>query len=216
MEKLRIFIADDHPIMRGGLKFILHTEGDFEVAGEASDGEKALNMLIQNSFDAAILDVEMPKLSGLEAARKLMEEKIPIKIIFLTMYKDEDMFNEAMDIGAMGYVLKESAAEDIVECIHAVAAGKYYISPLISSFLMNRQLQLQNLSVSTPSINDLTKSERLILSMIAAEKTTKQISEELHISHKTVENHRSNISKKLNLQGAHSLIKFALSNKNIL
>jgi DNA-binding NarL/FixJ family response regulator len=216
MEKLRIFIADDHPIMRGGLKFILQTEGDFEIAGEASDGEKAFNMLIQNSFDAAILDVEMPKLSGLEAARKLFEQKIPIKIIFLTMYRDEDMFNEAMDIGAMGYVLKESAAEDIVECIHTVAAGKYYISPLISSFLMNRQLHLQNLSASTPSINDLTKSERLILSMIAAEKTSKQISEELHISHKTVENHRSNISKKLNLQGAHSLIKFALSHKNIL
>jgi DNA-binding NarL/FixJ family response regulator len=216
MEKLKLLVADDHPIMRRGLKFILQAENDFDVAGEASDGEQAFNMLKQSLFDAAILDVEMPKLSGLEAARKLLEEKIPIKIIFLTMYKDEDMFNEAMDIGAMGYVLKESAAEDIVECIHTVTAGKYYISPLISSFLMNRQLQLQNLSASTPSINDLTKSERLILSMIASEKTTKQISEELHISHKTVENHRSNISKKLNLQGSHSLIKFALSHKNIL
>ena len=118
---------------------MLQTENDFTVCGEASDGEKAIDILSRNNIDIATLDVEMPKISGLEIARKLSELKIKTKIIFLTMYKDEEMFNEAMDAGAMGYVLKESAAEDIVNCIRTVAENKYYISPLISGYLLNRE-----------------------------------------------------------------------------
>ena len=169
-----------------------------------------------SSADIITLDVEMPEMSGIEVARKIIEEKIETKIVFLTMYKDEEMFNEAMDIGASGYVLKENAVDDIVDCIKEVSKGSYYISPLISKYLINRQKKMQSLTDHSPSINDLTKTERNILRMVAQNKTSREIAEELFISNKTVENHRTNISRKLNLSGSHSLIKFALQNKSIL
>ncbi|MCB9219924.1 MAG: response regulator transcription factor [Ignavibacteriales bacterium] len=119
-----------------------------------------------------------------------------------------------MDIGAKGYVLKENAVTDIVNCINVVQNDKYYISPLISNYLENRLSKNKN--ISTPSINDLTKSERKILKLISQDKTSRVIADELFISTKTVENHRNNISKKLNLQGSHSLVKYAIQNKNLL
>jgi DNA-binding NarL/FixJ family response regulator len=215
-KEIKILIADDHPVIRSGIKSVLETEPSFKVAAEAKNGEEAFNLLKENNFDIVTLDVEMPEISGLEIARKMIENKIPVKIIFLTMYKDEDMFNEALDLGAMGYILKENAVDDIVECINSVADGKYYISPIISQYLINRERRIKNLASSSPSIRDLTKTERIILRLIAEDKTTKQIANELFVSYKTVENHRSNISKKLNLIGSHSLVKFAIKNKAIL
>lgn len=215
-KELKILVADDHPLMRSGLKFVLEADHAFKVTAEAKDGAEAYSFLKEADFDIVTLDVEMPKMSGLEIARKIIEEKINVKIIFLTMYKDEEMFNQAMDLGAYGYVLKENAVDDIVECVKAVAGGNYYISPVISQYLIKREKKRKDLISQTPSINDLTKTERLILRLIAEEKTTKQIADELYISYKTVENHRNNISRKLNLQGSHSLIKFAISNKNLL
>ena len=213
---INILIADDHPVIRSGIKSVLENESYLKSIVEASDGEQAYNLLKENKFDVVTLDVEMPKINGLEIARKIIEEKINTKIIFLTMYKDEDMFNQALDIGAKGYVLKENAVDNIVECINTVAKGKYYISPTISQYLMNREIKIKNLADLSPSINNLTKTERAILKLISDDKTTKQIANELNISYKTVENHRNNISKKLNLSGSHSLIKYALNNKAIL
>ncbi len=214
--QIEILIADDHPIMRSGLKSVLNAEKDIFVKGEAKDGEEVLKLLNQNEYDIVTLDIEMPKVSGLEIARKIIEDKMSIKIIFLTMYKEEDMFNEALDVGAMGYVLKENAVNDIVDCIRKVYEDKYYISPIISHYLVKREQNLRNFVLSTPSLNYLTKTERLILRLISEDKTSKQIADELFVSYKTVENHRSNISKKLNLHGSHSLIKFALNNKSLL
>lgn len=215
-KEIKILIADDHPLMRSGIKSVLETEPCFKVTAEARNGEEAYNLLKDNIFDIVTLDVEMPKINGLEIARKIIEEKIPAKIVFLTMYKDEDMFNQALDIGAMGYVLKENAVEDIMDCVKTVAENRYYISPIISQYLINREKRIRNLADSSPSINYLTKTERLILRLVAEEKTTKEIADQLNISYKTVENHRSNISRKLNLSGSHSLIKYALNNKSIL
>ncbi|MBL1212246.1 MAG: response regulator transcription factor [Ignavibacteriae bacterium] len=215
-DKIKIIVADDHPLMRKGLKTVLETEERFEVIAQASNGIEAFTALQESPADIITLDVEMPEMSGIEVARKIIEEQVEIKIVFLTMYKDEDMFNEAMDIGASGYVLKENAVDDIVDCIKEVSKGSYYISPLISKYLINRQKKMQSLSDSSPSINDLTKTERNILRMVAQNKTSKEIAEELFIASKTVENHRTNISRKLNLSGSHSLIKFALTNKSIL
>jgi DNA-binding NarL/FixJ family response regulator len=202
--------------MRSGLKSVLNAENDLFVKGEAKDGEEVFKFLKQNEYDIVTLDIEMPKMSGLEIARKIVEEKVPVKIIFLTMYKDEDIFNEALDIGAMGYVLKENAVNDIVDCVRKASEGQYYISPIISQYLIKREQNLRNFVLSTPSLNHLTKTERLILRLIADDKTSKQIADELFVSYKTIENHRSNISKKLNLHGSHSLIKFALNNKALL
>jgi DNA-binding NarL/FixJ family response regulator len=216
MNKIKVLIADDHPLMRNGIKSVLLADSQIEIIGEAKDGEEAYKLIFNNQPDVALLDVEMPRMTGLEIARKLSSEKLKTKIIFLTMYKDEDLFNEAMDIGAFGYVLKENAVEDVLESIKIVAEGRHYISPMISGYLVTRLNKLNTLSQKSPSINDLTKAERIILKHISLEKTTQQIAEELNISYKTVENHRNNISKKLNLHGTHSLVKFAINNKSLL
>jgi len=216
MNKIKVIIADDHPVMRSGVKSVLLGDQQIEIVAEAKDGEEAYALITKHQPDVALLDVEMPRMTGLEIARRLISEKIKTKIIFLTMYKDEDMFNEAMDVGAFGYVLKENAVEDVLESVKIVSGGKHYISPMISGYLVSRLNRQNDLITKTPSINDLTKSERTILKLISQEKTTQQIADELHISYKTVENHRNNISKKLNLSGTHSLVKFAINNKSYL
>ena len=216
IEKIKVIIADDHPVIRSGVKSVLTADPQIEIIAEAKDGEEAYNLIIKHQPDVALIDVEMPKITGLEITRRIISEKIKTRIVFLTMYKDEEMFNEAMDTGAFGYVLKENAVEDVLESVKLVAEGRNYISPTISGYLVSRLKNQKNLSAAVPSINDLTKSERTILKLISLEKTTQQIADELNISYKTVENHRNNISKKLNLSGTHSLVKFAISNKAIL
>ncbi len=214
--KIKILVADDHPLMRRGLKTVLESEDNFEVIAQAANGIEAYDKLNKLNCDIVTLDVEMPEMNGIELARKIIEENIKTKIVFITMYKDEDMFNEAMDIGACGYVLKENAVDDIVDCVKEVSKGSYYISPLISKYLINRQKKFQSLSNNSPSINDLTKAERKVLRLVAQNKTSRVIGEELFISSKTVENHRTNISRKLNLSGSHSLIKYAIEHKSLL
>ena len=216
MNKIKIIIADDHPMMRRGVKSVLLKDQQIEILAEANDGKEAYDFILKFNPDVALIDVEMPKMTGLEIARQINSEKINTKIIFLTMYKDEDMFNEAMDAGAFGYVLKENAVEDVLESVKIVSEGKHYISPMISGYLVSRLNRQNDLTSKTPSINDLTKSERTILKFISQDKTSQQIADELHISHKTVENHRNNISKKLNLSGTHSLVKFAITHKKLL
>lgn len=214
--KIKIIIADDHPMMRSGVKSVLLNDPQIAITAEAKDGEEAYNYIIKHQPDIALIDVEMPKMTGLEIARRIAAENIKTKIIFLTMYKEEDMFNEAMDAGAHGYVLKENAVEDVLESVKTVSEGRYYLSPLISNYLMNRLNRQKDLKSKTPTVNDLTISERKVLKFISQDKTTQQIADELHISYKTVENHRNNISKKLNLSGSHSLVKFAINNKEKL
>jgi two-component system, NarL family, response regulator DegU len=215
-DNIKILIADDHPLMLQGLKMVLNDVEWCSNCEQAKDGEEAYSKLISGNFDVAVLDVEMPKLSGLEIARKISAIKTETKIIFLTMYKDEDLFNEAMDCGAKGFVLKENAVNDIINCISEVLEGNYYISPLISGYLVKHLNKQNNLEKIAPSINNLTISERRILKLISENKTSKEIAEEFSISAKTVENHRNNISKKLNLQGSHSLLKFAITNKHLM
>ncbi|HMS65923.1 MAG TPA: response regulator transcription factor [Ignavibacteria bacterium] len=214
--KIRIIIADDHPIFRGGLKQIIEDENDIEIVGEAPNGRKALELIFEKKPDVAILDVDMPEKTGFEVLKELTKSDNSVKIIFLTMYKEENLFNEAMDNGIKGYVLKESAADDICECIRLVADGDYAISPLISKFLVKRMSLLDKLKKSKPSINDLTLTERKILKCISENKSSKEIADEFFISYKTVETHRSNISKKLELQGSLSLVRFALENKSAI
>ena len=216
MNKIKVIIADDHPVMRSGVKSVLLNNPNIEILAEAKDGEEAYNLILKQQPDVALIDVEMPKMTGFEIVRRISTENIKTRFIFLTMYKDEDMFNEAMDVGAFGYVLKENAVEDVLESIKIVSEGRHYISPMISGYLITRLNKLNTLSQKSPSINDLTKAERIILKHISLEKTTQQIADELHISYKTVENHRNNISKKLNLHGTHSLVKFAIKNSSLL
>jgi len=215
-KKIKILIADDHPLMRKGIRAVLEDEPEIERLVEAENGEAAFDKLNKEVFDIALVDIEMPKMGGIGLLQKVMKEKIKTKIVFLTMHKDKDVFDQAMNAGASGYLLKENAVDDIVECLHAVQQGGYFISPAISGYLVQR-LQKQAEPLSTiPYVDQLTNAERAILKHIAEEKTSQQIADELFISPKTVENHRNNISKKLHLSGTHSLLKFALSNKDLL
>lgn len=215
-EEIKIIIADDHPIFRSGLKQIISEEENIKVIGEAGDGQQVLSLIDELMPDIAVIDVDMPHLNGLEVLKELSERNNKTKIIFLTMYKEEDMFNEAMERGIMGYVLKESAIDDIVECINIVSLGRHYISPLISELLIDRNTRINKFQSSNPSLKELTPTEHKILKMISENKTSKEISVEMFISYRTVENHRTNISNKLNLKGSHSLLKFALDNKSLL
>jgi len=214
--KLRVLIADDHPIFRKGLIMAIEADSAIEIVGEAGDGQQALRLAEELTPDVIVLDIEMPILNGLQAAQEIIKRRLPVDIIFLTMYKEEDMFNEAMNIGVKGYVLKENAVSDIVNSIKSVASGRYFLSPNISEFLVNKSDRIRSLLRKKPQLENLTVTERKVLKLISEIKTSKEIGDLLHISYKTVENHRSNICNKLEIHGSHSLLKFAIENKAVL
>jgi DNA-binding NarL/FixJ family response regulator len=206
--EIRIVIADDHPIFRKGLRQIIEMEPGLRVVAEASDGSEALTRITEQRPAVVVLDVDMPVMDGFEVVRAIRSQNLPVEIIFLTMHKDEDVFNEALNVSVRGYVVKDSAVTDIVGGIRAVAAGQSFISPSISGYLLNRTARVTPLGIL-----DLTLHEKRILLLIADHLTNKEIATQLFVSHRTVENHRSNICNKLNLRGSHALLKFALDRK---
>ncbi len=213
-EQIKLIIADDHPIFREGLRQIIEKDSRIKIIGEADNGLKALEQIEEKKPDIALLDIDMPKLTGLEVLKKVSGTSV--KIIFLTMYSEEDIFDEAMGLGIKGYVLKDSAVNDIIECIISVNEGNYFISPSMSNLLLKRRKKLTDLRKSNPMLDNLTPTEKKILRFISQNKTSKEIADVLFLSHRTVENHRTNISNKLSLKGSHSLIKFAIENKSLL
>lgn len=212
----RIVIADDHPIVRSGLRRVIESEASLKVVAEADDGEAALARIQELKPEVAVLDVNMPKLGGFDLLREIQKRGLSVATIFLTMYSDEDLFNEALDLGARGYVLKESAVTDIVSCIKAVAAGQAYITPSLSGYLLTRARRAASLTEQKPSLKDLTPAEFRILKLIAANKSSKEIAEELYVSVRTVENHRTNICQKLDIHGNNALLRFALEHRSEL
>ncbi len=213
---VNLLLADDHPILRKGLRILLEEVPEFRVIAEADDGEKALQELQEKKIDVAILDMDMPKIHGLDVVRKALEGEIKTEFIVLTMHKDEAIFNKALDYGVRGFVLKDNAVSDIVHCVEEVVAGGYFISSSISGFLLKRQTRTTMQRVEKNRLENLTDTERAVLKLLAEMKTSRQIAEELFISPKTVENHRTNIAKKLGIQGYQSLLKFAIENKTRL
>jgi len=211
--RIKVLIVDDHPLFRRGLREVIEADARFDLIAEAGDGNTALQLIQEQKPDVSALDVNLPGLSGLEIARKLQGKRLPTRIIILTMYKDEETFNRAMDFGVKGFVLKENAVEDILNGIAAVAKGEHYLSPSISGYLVRRRSRADALAAKKPGLEDLTKAERRILKLVAEKKTSRQIAAELFISVRTVEAHRANISAKLELSGSHSLLHFALENR---
>jgi len=211
--EISIVIADDHPVFRQGLRQIIEMEPGLKVVGEARDGAAALQMIQELKPDIVVLDINMPNLKGFDVAREIQQQGLKVGIIFLTMYDDERMFNQALNVGALGYLLKDSAISDIAGSVRAVAAGQHFISPAISRYLINRSNRSTVLSEKTPRLNDLTPTELRVLKLIAENKTSKEIAAQLFISYRTVENHRTNICQKLDIHGSNALIKFALEHK---
>lgn len=213
---VRILIVDDHPLFRRGLREAIEERPGFTIVGEASNGREALRMVAELRPDVAIIDIDMPDLNGLQTARALRAMGAPVAIVFLTMYKERDMFNAAMDLGARAYVLKESAVDDIITALEKVARGETFVSPAIAGMRQQRGDRAPGSTPATPWLNELTPAERRILRLIADDHTSKEIADLLGISVKTVENHRLNICRKLNLHGSHSLLKFAFENRQHL
>lgn len=211
--RIKVVIVDDHPLFRQGLRQVVEADPRFHLLGEAGDGATALQLIQERKPDIAILDVNLPKLSGLEVTRQAMALKLQTQIIILTMYKEEETFNRALDLGVRGFVLKENAAEDILTSLVTVATGEHYLSPSISSYLVRRRDRADELAARKPGLEDLTRAERRVLKLIAEKKTSREIGAELFISPRTVEAHRANISSKLQLRGNHSLLQFALENR---
>jgi len=211
----KVIICDDHPIFRKGLIQIISEMKNIEIVGECGDGNAALELIKNLKPDIAILDVLMPDKNGLEVAQQIKEDGLSTKIIILTMHSEESYFNQAMDAGVKGYLLKENASTDLKSCIKEVLAGKYYVSSLLSNLLIERENRIKSFQNETPAISSLTETELKILKLIAKNKTSKEIAENLFISYRTVQNHRQHISDKLNLHGPHKLLQFAIENKSL-
>jgi len=214
--KTSILIADDHPIVRQGLRQTIERESDLKVVAEAADGLSALEQIQARKPGIAILDIEMPELDGIGVLREINRRNLPVKVIVLTIYREEEALQQTMDLGAKGYVLKDSAVTDIVSAIRGVAAGHNYFSPAMTDYLVARRNRATALTRPKPSLQDLTPAERNVLKLIAEYKTSTEIAEGLHISPRTVETHRTNICHKLEIHGRHALMKFALTHKSEL
>jgi len=211
---ITVLIADDHPIVRRGLRETIEEDTGLRVVIEVGNGQEALDAIEQFNPDIAVLDVDMPVMNGFDVARTVQKRKLATAIVFITMHRDEDLFNEGINLGAKGFVLKDSALTDIIECIKTVARSDHYASHALTSFLINRSQRAFDLAEREPSLSDLSPTERLVLKLIAEDKTSKEIGEQLFISPRTVEKHRENICQRLKLHGSHSLYKFALSHRS--
>ncbi len=215
-EQIQVLIADDHPIVRKGLRTSVEEDAGIKVVAEASDGEMALAMIKKLHPQITVLDIDMPKLDGLSVAREIVRQKLKTEIIFLTFHADEELFRTAMDLGSKGYILKDSASQEIVAAVRAVAAGRHYLSSAITANLLQKRDKPEEKKNALAEL--LTPTEYRIMQLIADGKSSKEIGAELSIHYRTVENHRTNICRKLSLEGegANALLRFALQNKSLL
>jgi DNA-binding NarL/FixJ family response regulator len=208
-----IVIADDHPIVRAGLRQAIETDPSLRVVAEAADGEAALARIREHRPSIAVIDIDMPKLDGPGVARALRQEKLPVRLVFLTIHGEEDLFHAAMDLEARAYLLKESALTEIAQGLRAVAAGQYYVSAPLTGYLVQHRTRAKRLAETTPGLDAFTATEQRVLHLIAGGQSSKEIGAALGISYRTVENHRTNICQKLGLAGPHALLRFALQRK---
>ena len=207
---VRILLADDHAILRAGLRLVIEREPGFQVVGEASDGREAVDLAAQNSADVLVMDVAMPSLNGIEAARQILAKTPSLAIVILSMHSDEAYVLRALRAGAKGYLLKESAETDVIAAIKAVWQGKSFFSPRVSKLLQEEYVQRLQQENKEDSYDSLTPREREILQMIAEGQVNKDIANKLNLSLYTVETHRGNILQKLGLRSAAEVVLYAV------
>jgi DNA-binding NarL/FixJ family response regulator len=204
---MRVLIADDHGIVRSGLRLLLERQDDIEVVAEAADGAEARELAIRERPDLAILDVRMPKLTGLQVTREIKSQAPEVAVLILSMHDDERYLFEALKAGASGYVLKTQADADLLEAIRAVERGEPFLTPAAQQALIKDVLERGH---ATEGEEGLTPREEEIVKLVAEAHTTRQIAEILHLSEKTVENHRGNAMRKLGMRDRVELVRYAI------
>lgn len=214
MNRIRVLLADDHTILRDGIRALLVDQADIEVIGEAEDGLSTVKMVGKLKPDVVIMDIAMPLLNGLEATRQIQRDYPQVKVLILTMHENEEYIRQVLAAGALGYVLKDAAAHDLLGAIRAVHRGEAVLSPAITRLVIEDYLRWGDIRPADTS-NGLTPREREILQLIAEGYTNKEIAEILSLSVKTIQSHRGNLMSKLDLHDRGELIKYAIQKKII-
>jgi DNA-binding NarL/FixJ family response regulator len=208
--KSRVLLADDHAMVRRGLRHILDAEPDLEVVAEAGDGRQALTVTLGDDIDLAILDVAMPRLTGLQAARQIVRRRPRVKALMLSMHDNEQYFFEALRAGASGYVLKSAADRDLIVACRAAMRGEAFLYPGTERTLVREYLQRRQVEDSLSGAPGLTQRETEVVKLVAEGLSTRQIAEELVISDKTVQRHRANLLEKLGMHDRVELTRYAI------
>jgi DNA-binding NarL/FixJ family response regulator len=207
--RIRVLLVDDHAMMRDGLRSLLASVPDIEVVGEAADGRVALDFLRTVSTDVVVMDVGMPELNGIEATRRIRREYPSVKVIALSTHTDKRYVHHLLEAGAVGYVLKIAAHDELLRAVRAASLGRNYLSPEIASMVVERATRPHTGS-DVSAYSQLGAREREVLQLVAEGKTSAQTAKQMHISIKTVETHRRNIMQKLKLHGTAELTKYAV------
>ena len=213
--KIRILLTDDHTLFRQGIRTLLAAENDMEVIGEAGNATEAVHVARQARPDLVLMDIGMAGMSSFEATRQIRKERPETRVVFLSMYDDEDYLAECVDMGANGYILKESPAEQLITAIREVSRGGSYLSPRLLSRLVDDFRANGRGFVRQPRFDSLTKREREILKMLAEGKSVKEIATEFDLSVKTVEAHKFNLMRKLDIHNKAQLVQYAIQKKII-
>lgn len=210
MSPTRVLIADDHPLIRSGLRSLLARESEFEVVGEAADGYQALELVAQLKPDIVMLDVSMPRLNGIDVARKISETTPSTRVIIVSIHSDESYVLRALRAGAKGYLLKASPEGDILNAVRTVAAGHAYLSPEMSRLLVEEYVREMRERGVEDSYDLLSIREKEILQLLVSGSSNRQIADMIHVSVATVETHRSNVLQKLGVHSLPELILYAV------
>jgi DNA-binding NarL/FixJ family response regulator len=210
VKKIRVLLADDHKLIRAGLRLVVEQHPEFSVVGEADDGMQAVALAQTLKPEIAVLDIGMPNLNGIEASRQICETQPDTRVVILSMHSDEAYLLRALKAGAKGYLLKDSAEADLAKAIQAVAEGKSFFSPAVSKILLEDYLRKLQRKGVEDSYDLLSPREREILQLVAEGKSSKEIANLLDLSVYTVDTHRANVMEKLNLRGVPELILYAV------
>jgi len=210
MNDIRVMLADDHTILRQGIRAILEAQADIVVIGEAADGREAVDKALSEHPDVVLMDIAMPSMTGLEATRRIKQQSPQIKVLILTMHENEEYILQILQSGGSGYVLKRAAASELVQAIRAVNQGDFFLHPAITKALVSDYLKRVQSGQENMTYDRLTDREREILKLIAEGNTNKEIAELLSLSVKTVEAHRVHIMEKLDLHSRIDLVKYAI------
>ncbi|MES2696922.1 MAG: response regulator transcription factor [Verrucomicrobiota bacterium] len=213
MNKIKVLLADDHTVVRQGLRSLLAAEADIEVVGEAENGRQAVQMAKTLAPDIVIMDIAMPQLNGLEATRQIIKEGIPTKVLVLSSYSDDEYVHQLTEAGAAGYLIKQTAANDLIKAIREAYRGNAFFSPSISKRLLDyyREAYMKGGKPIKKHGEQLTSRELEVLQLVAEGKVNKQIAADLCISIKTVEKHRQQVMNKLNIHDVAGLTRYAIS-----